>query len=81
MTTKLTAKELAVRLDTDPRTLRKFLRTHNRANGADTPGKGSRWEIEAKQVRSLKKAFIAWTDAKSAKVAASDISDEVLEDA
>lgn len=74
----ITAKELATRLDTDARTVRKFLRSDAAAGNAEgTPGKGSRYAIEAKQVASLKKRFNAWNAARTAKVEV----DEVIEDA
>lgn len=51
----MTVKDLATELGTDPRTARKFLRkvTPNE----DHPGKGGRWEIERKSLRSLRKQF------------------------
>lgn len=60
MANTITPKELATRFETDARTIRKFLRKDAEVNGTETPGKGSRWEIEAKQVRSLQKRFSAW---------------------
>lgn len=73
MATTLTPKELAVKLQSDPRTVRKFLRAEAKANGTETPGKGSRWAIEAKQVRSLAKKFAAWVaEAAEAEAAAPD---------
>lgn len=68
MTKTLTPKEIALKFETDARTLRKFLRQDARDNGTETPGKGSRWEIEAKTVRSLQKRFNIWNDAKNAKL-------------
>lgn len=56
----LTAKEVATRFETDARTLRKFLRADAKALEAETPGKGSRYAIEAKSLRSLRKRFDAW---------------------
>lgn len=54
----ITPKELAAELDTDPRTLRKFLRS---PQGFDAKvGKGHRWSIESRQVRSLKVRFAKW---------------------
>ena len=60
MPNTLTAKEIAQRFDTDPRTLRKFLRADAKANSTETPGKGSRYAIEARQVKSLQRRFNAW---------------------
>jgi len=63
MATQISAKELAGRFDTDGRTVRKFLRSITPKD--DQPGKGSRWVIEAKQVRSLAKQFKEWEAAKA----------------
>lgn len=71
MATTLTPKELATRFESDARTVRKFLRSE-----LGTVGKGQRWAIEAKQVRSLKAKFIKWVAANEAKVA-DDAPDEV----
>lgn len=46
---------LATELDTDARTTRKFLRSITPADAQ--PGKGSRWAIEKREVRSLKSKF------------------------
>jgi len=62
----LTPKELAERFDSDPRTVRKFLRSDAKVNGTETPGKGSRWEIDSRTVRSLQKRFNSWNDARNA---------------
>lgn len=56
--TILNAKDIAARLDTDTRTLRKFLRSP--ASGIDPVGKGGRYNIEAKAMRSLTTRFAAW---------------------
>lgn len=61
----LTAKEIATRFNTDPRTLRKFLRNDAKVNDTETPGKGSRYAIEAKSLKSLQKRFDAWIAAKA----------------
>ena len=66
----ITTAELAAEVDTDTRTLRKFLRSDAKAQGKATPGKGSRYAIERKQVAGLKKRFAAWTEAQAAKVEA-----------
>lgn len=61
----LTPKEIAQRFDTDARTLRKFLRHEAKVNSTETPGKGSRWAIESKSVRSLQRRFNAWNAART----------------
>lgn len=60
----MTVKEVAQELDTDPRTLRKFLRSSD--SGIDSVGKGSRYAIERKALRGLKTRFTAWNDARTA---------------
>ena len=51
----ITVTELALELDTDSRTARKFLRSITPAESQ--PGKGSRWSIEKREVRSMKSKF------------------------
>lgn len=67
----LSIKEVAVKFDTTPRTLRKYLRRAAVAQGGtigvDTPGKGGRYAFEAKQLRTLRKGFDAWIAANAAK--------------
>jgi hypothetical protein len=60
----ITPKEFAAKVESDPRTVRKFLRSIDRV---ESPGKGGRYAIEAKQVASLKKGFNAWIAAKAVK--------------
>lgn len=81
MTKTLTPKELAQELNSDPRTVRKFLRAQARENGTETPGKGSRWAIEARTVRSLRKSFNAWIEAKAPKADEEPEVSEETEDA
>lgn len=63
----ITPKELATRLDTDPKTVRKFLRS---PEGLDMKvGKGNRWAIESNQVRGLKSRFAKWNADRLAAIA------------
>lgn len=68
----MTTAEIAAELDTTPRTLRKFLRADAKAQGVPTPGKGARYAIEKREMRSLRKRFDAWQEsiaaAKAAKI-------------
>jgi hypothetical protein len=63
----LTTKEISEKLGTEPRTLRKFLRAEVLEQGGkigeNTPGKGGRYSIEAKEFRSLQKRFEKWSEA------------------
>ncbi len=51
----LRTAEVAAKLDTDARTLRKFLRSQERGVGA-----GGRYGFEPQQIGNLKKQFNAW---------------------
>lgn len=83
--TLLNTTQVAEKLDTTPRTLRKFLRS---PEGLDSKvGKGQRWSIEAKKVASLKSRFAKWTAAqeaaradRAAKAAAEAANDEVIDE-
>jgi len=66
----ITVSELATELGTDPRTTRKFLRSITDAD--EQPGKGGRWSIEKKSVRSIKSKFAHYTEELEAKRAAND---------
>lgn len=78
--TTLNTTELAERLETTPRTLRKFLRADARANDAadSLPGKGSRYAIEAKSVAPLKKRFTTWS-AEQAKLRAERAAEAIAD--
>lgn len=67
MTKTMTPKEIAVQFETDGRTVRKFLRSITPVE--DRPGKGSRWAIESRSTRTLRKQFDTWLAAKAAKAA------------
>ena len=56
----ITVQEFATALDTDARTARKFLRSVTPADAQ--PGKGSRWAIEKRDLRSLTKKFAAYRE-------------------
>ena len=57
----MTTAEVAADLETSTRTLRKFLRSD--ASGVEGVGKGSRYAIEKKQMRSLRTRFEKWVAA------------------
>jgi hypothetical protein len=57
--TAMTTREVAEAVGTDPRTLRKFLRSRDMGVGA-----GSRYEFKADDLPELKKAFTAWAKSK-----------------
>lgn len=61
----LNTTEVATEFGTDARTLRKFLRS---PQGTDsTVGKGARWSIEKRDLRSLRKRFETWSAAQEAR--------------
>jgi hypothetical protein len=57
----INVQELATELNTDGRTARKFLRSITPKDAQ--PGKGSRWAIEKKDLRSMKSQFTKFTAA------------------
>ena len=57
---KFSAKEAAIQLGTDARTLRKFIRSAPKGLSIDPVGQGNRYEFTAKDIKSMKKAFTAW---------------------
>ena len=59
----LSPAELAVELESDARTVRKFLRSITPKE--NQPGKGSRWSIEKRQLRTLRKQFTEWDAART----------------
>lgn len=77
----LSAKELAAQLDTDGRTVRKFLRAVVKAADVPNPGKGQRWSIEAKDVKKLKTHFVRWNAARVEAAAAANAPEADTEDA
>lgn len=60
----ITVAEFATELHTDPRTARKFLRSVT--DPENHPGKGSRWSIEKRDIRSLRSKFTKFTEAQEA---------------
>lgn len=70
MATILTPADLATELGTDARTARKFLRSITPRD--EQPGKGSRWAIEKKSLRSLRTKFVAFEKAQDEARAARD---------
>lgn len=63
-----TPKEFALQVESDARTVRKFLRDVTPKD--EHPGKGSRWAIENRRVRSLAKKFQKWDEERKAAEAA-----------
>lgn len=55
---KLSAKEAALQLGTDARTLRKFIR---QSEEFEAVGQGNRYEFTKGEIGKLKKAFMAWS--------------------
>jgi hypothetical protein len=70
--------EIATELETDGRTLRKFLRDFY-GDGKAVVGKGSRYQIEKRELRKLRKGFADWTAARAEKAA--EVAETEPEDA
>jgi hypothetical protein len=75
----LTPKEIALEWGTDAKTLRKFLRKDIKEKGLESPGKGQRWSIDARSLKTLQKRFDAWNEAKAIKTAESPETTETIE--
>jgi hypothetical protein len=60
----MTTAQAAEKLETTPRTLRKFLRSITPKDAQ--PGKGSRWTLEAREVTKMRKQFNDWKAAQEA---------------
>jgi hypothetical protein len=75
----ITTTEFAEMLETTPRNLRKFLRADLANREIATPGKGSRYAIEKREVKSLTRRFHAWQEAQLAKKSESDSDNEESE--
>lgn len=73
----MTVADLSTELGTDPRTARKFLRTVTPRD--EQPGKGGRWSIERKSLRSLKKQFAEYEERIAARAASRDADDDAPE--
>lgn len=75
---QITTAEFAEALETDTRTVRKFLRAITPKE--EQPGKGSRWVLEGNKnsINKMRKQFAAWDEARQAK--AEEVSDKVETD-
>lgn len=66
----LNTTEMAEKLGTTPKTLRRFLRADVKASGGevgvDTPGKGKRYTFEKNEVSKIRKQFAEWQAAQKA---------------
>lgn len=71
---KLSAKQAAIQLGTDARTLRKFLRA---SDDFDAVGQGNRYEFDAKEMKKLKKLF---NSTPKKKVNGTKVKDEVIDE-
>lgn len=73
----LSAKEMAIALGTDARTLRKFLRDTTPIE--EQPGQGGRWEFTRGDVGRLTKRFANWSTSKNGKGKKSEKVEEVTD--
>lgn len=62
----MTTADIATELNTTPRELRKFLRADARDRDLPTPGKGARYSIERRELRSLRTRFAKWDASRNA---------------
>lgn len=71
MNNAMTPKELAAELDTDAKTVRKFLRSLT----ADRAGKGGRWAIDRDDLDALKVRFAAFNSRRTTTLTIADFDD------
>lgn len=71
-TATITPKELANELNTDPKTVRKFLRSLS----SERPGKGGRWAIPTDMVEELADRFQAWNAKQATVLSIDEVDDE-----
>jgi predicted site-specific integrase-resolvase len=74
------AKQVATRIGTDAKTLRKFLRSPSSPYQA--VGQGKRYEFPTADLKAIKKAFVAWQTKNRARVDKADtkkLVDDLLE--
>lgn len=72
-----TAKQLARKLNTDPKTLRKFLRS--KESPIEAVGQGGRYEFDADAAKLIAKGFKGWGGVKPTKLK-DEVADEALEE-
>lgn len=75
---QITTAELALELDATPRDTRKFLRSAD--SGIASVGKGSRYAIEKRDLRSLKTRFAKWDEARRAVKADNEVESDTPTD-
>lgn len=73
----ITVQDLAQELGTDARTTRKFLRSVTEKDSQ--PGKGSKWAIEKREIRSLRSKFKAFSEAQRPRTEKADPIDDDAE--
>ena len=67
----MTPKELANELGTDPKTVRKFLRSLS----SERPGKGGRWAISTADLDAIKTRFENWNSTKATVFSIDEVDD------
>lgn len=73
----MTAKQLARKLNTDPKTLRKFLRSKD--SPVEAVGQGGRYEFDADASKLIIDGFKNWGGVKTTKLK-SEVADEEIEE-
>ncbi len=71
-------QDLSTALEANPRTVRKFLRSVTPVE--NQPGKGGRWQIEKKDLRSLKKKFETYIEEHTRQAEDIETTETVTED-
>lgn len=79
MATQLTPADLAERFNSDPKTIRRFLRSLIPAD--NRPGKGRRWVLsdDKKTMDALHARFTAWSNKATKVISLDDLTDDSAE--
>lgn len=76
--TTFTAKQLARKLNTDPKTLRKFLRS--KESPIEAVGQGGRYEFDAEAAKLIAAGFKDWGGVKPTKLKSTEEATEEVDD-
>lgn len=82
----LSAKDVAIQLDVDAKTFRRFVRSYVKRSGGvigqDTPGRGGRYAFDEDEMDAIRDAFAAWRTMRSGQLVTFTLeaNDELLND-
>jgi hypothetical protein len=84
MANALSAKDVALALDVDAKTFRRFVRSYVKRIGGvigeDTPGRGGRYAFDESELPAIRDAFSAWRTTRSGMLISFVSADEAGDD-